>query len=362
MTRDCIVLVRRHTSGLRAVAAAAFTFSAVLPATASATTYSVTVVESTGSGRGIAGNAINSSGHIAGQANFPPVGGVQHDDAMIFKNGVLTDLGDIPNSAATSVAIGINAGDQVVGYSFTGGAGHTRPVLWQNGTLTDLGIFTADATVQANSINTAGQIVGFAQGSTTVAWLYVNGTTTTLPNLSSSVASEAWGMNSTGQIVGASAVSATNTHAAMWQSGVVHDLGALSGGMFAEALSINSSGVAVGFSTLSETHNGITQDFGDRHAVKFQGGVLTDLAPDTPFLDDSHATGINTAGVIVGDKVGRAFIWVNGVGTDLNTLLAGSSGVVLSGATGINDNGQIVANGDIPGFPGTPVTVILTPQ
>jgi probable HAF family extracellular repeat protein len=287
---------------------------------------------------------------------------VQHDDAMIFKNGVLTDLGDIPNVSATSVAIGINTSDQVVGYSFTGSTGHTRPVLWQNGTLQDLGIFTADATVQANAINTAGQIVGFAQGTTTVAWMFSGGTTTTLPDLSSAAASEAWGMNNVGQIVGASAVSATNTHAALWQSGVAHDLGALSGGLFAEALSINSSGVAVGFSTLSETHNGITQDFGDRHAVRFSGGVVTDLAPDTPFFDDSHATGINTAGVIVGDKVGRAFVWVSGVGTDLNMLLAGSSGVVLSGATGINDNGQIVANGQIPGFPGTPVTVILTPQ
>jgi probable HAF family extracellular repeat protein len=306
---------------------------------------------------GISGNAINASGHIAGQADFL-VSGVQENTAMKFEGGTLTNLGDISNSSQTSIAMAINASDQIVGLSFTGSSGHSRPILWQNGTLTDLGIFTADATVQANSINTAGQIVGFAQGSTTVAWLYSSGTTTTLPNLAGGTA-EAWGMNDNSQIVGACSVSSTVTHACLWQSGVVHDLGALPSAMFAEALAINGSGVAVGFSTLLETEDGHTLDFGDRHAALFQNGTVTDLEPSTPFGSDAHATSINSSGVIVGDNAGRAFIWQSGVGTDLNTLLAGSPGVVLSGATGINDNGQIVANGETTA--GVPVTVILTP-
>jgi len=143
----------------------------------------------------------------------------------------------------------------------------------------------------------------------------------------------------------------------------VRDLGALAGGTFSEAVSVNGGGVAVGFSTLVETFDGVGLDFGDRHAVVFQNGTVTDLTPDLPIFSDAVATGINTAGTIVGFKGGDAFIWENGVGTDLNTLIPSDAGVVLSAANGINDKGQIAATGSPKSNPNRiTVGVLLTPQ
>ena len=132
--------------------------------------------------------------------------------------------------------------------------------------------------------------------------------------------------------------------------------------MFSEAVSINASGVAVGFSTLAETQNGVTLDFGDRHAVVFQGGKITDLTPDLPFNNDAFATAINAHGQIVGARAGRAFLWQNGVGVDLNTLIPANAGVTLTSANGINDSGQIVVTGQLTANQNTTVAVVLTPQ
>ena len=51
----------------------------------------------------------------------------------------------------------------------------------------------------------------------------------------------------------------------------------------------------------------------------------------------------------------RAFLWRNGVMTDLNTLLPAASGWLLQVATSISDGGQIVGYGTLNGHqPGVP--------
>jgi len=54
----------------------------------------------------------------------------------------------------------------------------------------------------------------------------------------------------------------------------------------------------------------------------------------------------------------RAFIWQNGVVTDLNTLIS-DPGWVLTIATGINDGGQITGTGT---FGGARHAFLLTPM
>jgi probable HAF family extracellular repeat protein len=66
---------------------------------------------------------------------------------------------------------------------------------------------------------------------------------------------------------------------------------------------------------------------------------------------EASAHAINTSGVVVGDGAGagaagqatdtHAFIDKNGTATDLNTLIPAGSGVTLSTATGVNDQGDI---------------------
>jgi probable HAF family extracellular repeat protein len=77
--------------------------------------------------------------------------------------------------------------------------------------------------------------------------------------------------------------------------------------------------------------------------VVFHNGKVTDLTPNLPAGFDAFAAAINSSGQIVGGSLGHAFIWVNGVGADLNTLIPAGSGITLSSADGINDKGQIVA-------------------
>jgi probable HAF family extracellular repeat protein len=148
------------------------------------------------------------------------------------------------------------------------------------------------------SINDAGLIVGYCFYSTsfyTTASLWDNVGITSLGSLGSDY-NYAWGINNYDQIVGES-----GSHAFLWENG--------SGGMI---------------------------DLGIGSAVA-----------------------INDYAQVVGSSGGAAFLWENGTMYDLNTLLVGGSGWMLSEATAINNVGQIVGsgliNGEIHGCLLTPV-------
>jgi len=140
--------------------------------------------------------AINDAGQVAGSDNATGA-------AAVWQNGVFTPLPS-PGQAAP---IGINSAGAVVGYYF--GAGHAHAVVWQNGVMTELGHLAGDSDSQAESMNSAGIIVGLSYF--------------------------------------ASETQAFVAHAFMWKNGQMTDLGALTpGGTFAEAIAINSSGQIVG--------------------------------------------------------------------------------------------------------------------
>lgn len=369
---------------MHSLVAAGLAATAALP-NAAAAGYTVTITQNPdprarGVNQSSTGDAINANGAIVGEGFFEVTfhnvvtGG--EGQTSVFKGivatgGVLTDLGDLDNDANAikfqgvdgSRAVALNTNGQIVGWAYNQNAEVQRPVLWTNGKIQDLGVLPLYNDVESTSINTAGQIVGFAAEGTmpTLAWFYHNGSSTTLPTLGG-VNAEAWGINDAGQVVGSADVDNTFTHACVWQNGNVHDLGALPGAQFSEAVAINASGVAVGFSTVVETEDGFTGDFGDRRAVVFKNGTVTNLTPDVGFFNDAVATAINAAGDIVGFRPEGAFIWHNGVGTNLNTLIPANSGVTLSSANGINDKGQIVATGNLTTSSGGTVGVLLTPQ
>src|SRR5258708_40086564 len=75
---------------------------------------------------------------------------------------------------------------------------------------------------------------------------------------------------------------------------------------------------------------------------------MTDLGPLPGFLY-IQPYAINGPGAVVGEASndpptsGRAFVWQNGVRTDLNTLIPADSGWGMRIATGINDWGQITS-------------------
>ncbi|MBV9173736.1 MAG: hypothetical protein JOZ81_27035 [Chloroflexi bacterium] len=312
---------------------------------------------------------MNASGHIVGQGINPKI---STGDAFLFRNGTSADLGNLTNSQGSvsgSIAFGINNNDVVVGNSIGPGVDTpTRPFIWQNGAMKDLGVLPKDGDVEAEGINNLGQVVGFARpflgSASDAAWSFLNGTTTLLGTLGGADSS-AFGVNDNGQVVGDAETAATDTiHAFVWQNGAITDLGALPGGLFSEAVAINKNAAAVGVST----YKGGDFSTGDRHAVVFQNGTVTDLTPTLPAPLESFAAGVNAAGQVVGASgvvnasEQHAFIWQNGAGTDLNSLIPAGSGITLTNAEGINDNGQIVANGTRTGSPSQSITLLLTPK
>jgi probable HAF family extracellular repeat protein len=326
-------------------------------------------------------NSINANGDIAGQDVFDSTG---QEGALVQAGKGETELTANPGTQSENPPIsgaqgnGINNSDQVVGWAwmgnpnFSGDPQHVA-VLWQSGQTVGANIdnnfahFPFCEDVEAQAINNVGQIVGFAgtckavvNNNSSIAWIFQNGKFTNLPTLGGPDAA-AFGINDNGQVVGDSDLDATNgtTHAFLWQSGKgIVDLGTLPGGLFAEAVAINKNGAAVGVSTL----NGGTFDTGDRHAALFQNGTVTDLTPNLPSGFDAFANSINSGGQIVGGQLGHAFIWVNGVGTDLNTLIPANSGFTLVAGNAINDKGQIAASGNASGASRQEQMFLLTPN
>jgi probable HAF family extracellular repeat protein len=156
-------------------------------------------------------------------------------------------------------------------------------------------------------------------------------------------------ISSSGQIVGwsqvdfnMSAIGIPELHAATWINSVITPLDGL-GGPVSLAIAVNDQGVAVGQS--------LSADFSS-HAVMWQTGSLSDLGTLAGDVG-SLASSINNEGEVVGvsfsDTFARAFVWKDGVMTDLNTLIPSSSGWVLVSANNVNDMGQIVGNGFLNG-------------
>jgi probable HAF family extracellular repeat protein len=128
------------------------------------------------------------------------------------------------------------------------------------------------------------------------------------------------------------------------------------GGNQSQAIGVNDSGQVVGWSMLAG--NSLY------HAFLYQNGVMSDIGTFGAG-NSSAANAVNNNGDVVGyvynGSTGyqRAFLYSGGVMQDLNGLLPANSGWTLIEAHDINDNGQIVGMGLIDGvghaFSMTPV-------
>lgn len=214
----------------------------------------------------------------------------------------------------------------------------------------------ADST--AADLNNLGQVVGWMNsGGNYHAFVSTGGSPTDLGTLGGSTSS-ATSINDLGQIVGGSYVGGD----AYYHGFIVNggSMSALPGPDYLRASAINNAGTVAGEMTVS------TPDGDQVHAYTYSNGSFTDLGT-LPIGDGSRAMGINNAGDVVGaanNVIGGApnfpedpFMVHDGKMIDLGTLDVNG---IWSGATAINDHGQIVGYAGLAYYPANPAE--LYPQ
>jgi probable HAF family extracellular repeat protein len=317
--------------GLLAVAA---------PALGSGSTYTVTDLGSLGYGTTYA-TAINNNGQVTGysylgttipitcppQRYGRPRQCFTHPyHAFLYSAGTMTDLGTLGGHNSKGTAI--NDQGEVVGTANTPSG---------SSAFTDQsGVMTAINTGSPAAINGSGEIAGggsFPVAGTpgdvfTQAFTYQNGHTTVLGLLpgEGGIFTSASGINGSGVVVGSGDNAASDERAWEYQNGTMTDIGTL-GGPQASAAAINAGGQIAGFAqTSTDADDGFL----------YAGGKMTDLGLNV-FPD-----AINDLGVIAGQGPGGAIVGTPGHFQSLNNL---APGFTFTNAVGINNKGQILAQG-----------------
>ena len=297
-------------------------------------------------------HSVNESGQVVGQAEtatldphnedfcgYKGLGLATQGSACVpflWQDGAMTSLATLGGTNGT--AYWINNRSQAVGWAETAQTDPTcpfpqtlqfKPVLWSIGSVQALPLATGDGDGMATAINDQGQAVG------------------------------ASGQCSTFNPIAGNQLQPF--HALLWQNGVATDLGNLGGAghtLFGNAASeINNQGQVVGNSNTT----------GDKASHAFlwtkQKG-MQDLGT-LPGDAISTSIGINDGGTIVGVSADasfnpRGFVWQNGVMTDLNTVISGTSPLYLLTACSVNATGEIIGfavdkgTGEIHGYLATP--------
>jgi len=329
---------------------------------------------------------VSDSGLAVGisENGVDPLTGIFAFGAVLWgKDGSITDLGTFGGNDGIANAVnnrGQVAGvalntipDPYTGLFFLPGATQARAFRWTKSSgLQDLGTLGGTGST-AFLINERGQIAGWSFTNTTVnsttgfptidPFLWENGKMLDLGTLGGTVG-QTNSLNNRGQVVGQSNIAGDATcHPFLWdKTGGMRDLGTL-GGEGGLAIFINDAGEVVGKTDVTGA-SGACDGSEPHRAFLWRNGVMTDLG--TPDGDPcSSALGINATGLIVGagsncESAVHAALWDNGgPAVDLNTLIPSNPDLVLYEALYINDRGDIAAlgtlsNGDIHSFVLTP--------
>jgi probable HAF family extracellular repeat protein len=331
-------------------------------------------------------------------ADMPPgeqdeLGGTLLDGrAMLEIGGFKIDLGSLGGKNTWMNWGRINDFGQIVGYSETkvpdpngedvcGFGTHMtcRPFIWQLFHMSALQTLGGN-NGQASGINLAGQIAGFAEngnvdptcpsGTTNnhivLGTLWANGNPKTIPQVLPPVGSDpdsiAIAINNHGQAAGLTGNCTSDNDAVLWQNGVptaLPDLGVKGSNL---AWDLNDQGQVVGEVFSSDGSTVFAAFWPNPNQIISLGTLPGDVG--------SLASGINNQGQIVGStwdstfSWSHAFIYQNGVMTDLNTLFPKNSNLLATMGNRINDHGQISGmaivqsgpdKGNIHAFLATPV-------
>jgi probable HAF family extracellular repeat protein len=271
-------------------------------------------------------SAINNNGQVAGW--FGTSNGAH---AFLYKNGLMTDLGSL-YGAPDSYGFALNNSGNVVGVSDIAlQSNEQHAFLYRRGLMTDIGASVGDGSSYAAAINNEDEV---AVNLGNHAFLYHKGKVLDLGAFTPTA------INDQGQIAGDDDAG----NAVVYSRGKLKNLGSL-GGLGASAYAINQRGQIAGGSPTATGRGG---------AFLYSEGKMINLGTTSDSLPLSLAFGLNDNGDVVGEVYNNglngayhAFVYQNGAMFDLNELIINApAGLKLETALGINDSGEIVANGN----------------
>jgi probable HAF family extracellular repeat protein len=297
--------------------------------------------------------AMNSAGEVVGYGDIY----TDYSHAFLYAgSGSPINLGSFGGDYSVSVATSINSSGMVVGYSDSSGMGNpTRAFVYtQAKRMQDLGTFGGQQ-AYADSINDAGQVVGYAQDASGLYHGFIYSGNGPMVDLGSTYIPEL--INNVGQVVAiAGSGTSVGTYISSGGTNAWVSIGSL-GGQRTQPSAINASGEIVGFSTTTPSGT-------DQAAFLYSGGILTNLGSFGG--TEGSANGVNDEGVAVGysalpgDSISHAFIF-GGTGPiqDLNSFVDPTLGWTLDDAVSINDHGEIAVEGYLQRGPDH--ALLLTP-
>jgi probable HAF family extracellular repeat protein len=338
------------------------------------TGYDVVVLSSLGGTRSI-GNSINNSSWVAGTSRLA---GNQTVHAVLWFAGRMLDLGTlggphsgviwpVKNTRGLISGIAETAEIDPLGENWSCSAffpNHAsnvcRGFVWQLGHMRALPTFGGTHGF-ATGTNNRGQTVGWAENTVHdptcnapqvlqfrgAVWGPGQEQMEELPPLPGDSTTAATAINDRGQIAGISGICGnavgeySAAHAVLWDRGRVFDLGGLGGVAWNTPMAINDRGDIVGFANAEGTDP--PNDFNVRAFLWTTRDGMRNLGT-LPGDATSQALGINERRQVVGVSCGaicRAFLWDDGVMTDLNERVVSGSSETLRIAGDINDGGQI---------------------
>ena len=304
----------------------------------------------------ISPTGLNNQGNIIGLAcDLYWVYGV----GLLWSGPEITVMPDL-NSAFYRHPLCINQRNQVVGQDQLGTPNNTTYAgwFWEPGMKKSVHLTPVrdtDLWVSGSGINAAGEIVGLSGSalfvqSDAVLWKSCQARPTKLKGLDGFPMNDAFAINNHRELAGWSFHEAgseyTEASALFWRGpeAAPEALPGLGGG-YDIAATINDNHQIAGLSSTTE---------GSWHAVFWENGKVTDLAPQYSFSELWNPGQMNNRGQIVGlvvldDGSWHAVLWeTNGHQVqmlDLNQALAAPTSYVLYYGEGINDAGCIVADG-----------------
>jgi probable HAF family extracellular repeat protein len=301
--------------------------------------------------------AINAHGDVAGFTSSPT--DPSRTIPFVYHDGAMTAISDNPGWAA-----GINDAGQVTGTVVPPGLLGGHAFVYQNGVFTDIGTLPGDSNLPyavPYAINNSGTIVGDSKNA---AFVYENGTMSIVKRLS---ARTAYAINDIGDVVGLlETVMGGSPHSDkgfLFSGNSLREIGTLDGdsNSVSVPLGINRAQQIVGVAW----KNGNSEE----RAFLWENGVFTELPLLEPPLGyDIHyslATAINNRGDIIGESNASQFVYRDGALIDLNRAIEKDAGGIwpyISRVSAINDTGQIAGTCYLDGP--TRVTIracLLTP-